>query len=432
MEIGFIVYFCMQGNPWRLIRMPLRAWPGSISQPRARRLVPGYVVFCWKIHALPDLLFRRRMDDGAMMKTFTDFVMQWHGLLQPVTVFLAAIVVALLVHFLALRLARRLGDRKQTALIDRVMIGCRNSLRWLAVFVSLYLFMPLARVSDNFRAFLYQGVGLGIILSLAWFSMKLLGVLEGFVLSNYKMDVSDNLRARAMHTQIRILKKVVIVILVVVTLALVLMTFSKVRQVGASILASAGILGIIIGFAAQRSIATLLAGIQIALTQPIRLDDVVVIENEWGRIEDITLTYVVVRIWDLRRLVLPITYLLEKPFQNWTRISADILGTVFLHVDYTVPVGEVREELTRILRSSELWDGRVGVLHVTDSGEHTVELRALMSAADSSRAWELRCLVREKLIAFLQKKYPHCLPRVRAQLEGLPEGPSASEKAEPS
>lgn len=372
------------------------------------------------------------MDDRSMMKTVMDFLMEWQWLIQPLTVFLAAIVVALLIHFLAGRLPRRLADRTHTALVELVMTGCRNALRWLAIFVSLYLFMPLVRVPDNFKAFLYQGLGLAIILSLSWFSMKLLGVLELFVLSNYKLDVSDNLRARAMHTQIRILKKVVIVILAVVTLALVLMTFSKVRQVGASILASAGILGIIIGFAAQRSISTLLAGIQIALTQPIRLDDVVVIENEWGRIEDITLTYVVVRIWDLRRLVLPITYFLEKPFQNWTRISADILGTVYLHVDYTVPVGEVREELKRILSSSELWDGRVGVLQVTDSGEHTMELRALMSAPDSSRAWELRCLVREKLIAFLQKSYPHSLPRIRAQLEGLPEGLSSTEKAESS
>jgi small-conductance mechanosensitive channel len=309
------------------------------------------------------------------------------------------------------------------------MIQCKSALRWLALFVSFYLFLPLVRLSDNFTAFLYQGLGIAIILSLAWFCVKFLGSLETYILSKYKLNVSDNLRARAMHTQIRILKKVVIVILAVVTLALVLMTFSKVRQVGTSILASAGILGIIIGFAAQRSISTLLAGIQIALTQPVRLDDVVVIENEWGRIEDITLTYVVVRIWDLRRLILPITYLLEKPFQNWTRISADILGTVYLYADYTVPVEEVRQELRNILGASDLWDGRVGVLQVTDSKERTVELRALMSAPDSSRAWELRCLVRERLIAFLQERYPQCLPRVRAQLEGTPEGITAGAKA---
>jgi small-conductance mechanosensitive channel len=356
-----------------------------------------------------------------MIPQATKFWSTWQWLLQPVGVFLGATIAALLLHSLLVRLVKRFGDRTGTELSHLAMSRCRNVLRWLALFVSLYLFMPLVRISDNARGFLYQGLGLAVILSLAWFCVKFLGVLESFFLSRYDLDARDNLRARAMHTQIRILKKVVIVILAVITTALVLMTFSKVRQVGTSILASAGILGIIIGFAAQRSISTLIAGVQIALTQPIRLDDVVVIENEWGRIEDITLTYVVVRIWDLRRLVLPITYFLEKPFQNWTRISADILGTVFLQVDYSVPVGEVREELGRILEASKLWDGKVGVLQVTDAKQHTMELRALVSAPDSSRAWELRCKVREELIAFLQKKYPHCLPKVRAQLEGLPE-----------
>jgi small-conductance mechanosensitive channel len=208
----------------------------------------------------------------------------------------------------------------------------------------------------------------------------------------------------------------VIVVVGLLTLAAILMTFEKVRYLGTSILASAGIAGLIVGFAAQRSIATLLAGIQIAITQPIRIDDVVIVENEWGRIEEITLTYVVVRIWDLRRLILPITYFLEKPFQNWTRVSADILGTIFLYVDYTVPVEAVRAEFRRILEKSGKWDGRVSVLQVTNTTERTVELRALVSATDSSSAWELRCHVREKLIEFLQKNYPHALPRLRAEI----------------
>jgi small-conductance mechanosensitive channel len=196
-----------------------------------------------------------------------------------------------------------------------------------------------------------------------------------------------------------------------------LMVFESVRQFGTSILASAGIAGIIIGFAAQRSISTLLAGFQIALTQPIRIDDVVIVENEWGRVEDISLTYVTVRIWDLRRLILPISYFIERPFQNWTRTSADILGTVFLHVDYTVPLQPLRDELDRILAASPLWDGKVKVLQVTDAKPQTLELRALASAADASAAWDLRCEIREKLIAFLQTHYPASLPRVRAELQ---------------
>jgi hypothetical protein len=195
-----------------------------------------------------------------------------------------------------------------------------------------------------------------------------------------------------------------------------LMVFDSVRQFGASILASAGVAGIVVGFAAQRSIATLLAGFQIALTQPIRVDDVVIVENEWGRIEEITLTYVVVRIWDQRRLVVPITYFIEQPFQNWTRTSSEMLATVFLHTDYTVSVGALRDELTRILSRSTLWDQRVNVLQVTDAREHTLEIRALASAADASRAWDLRCEIREQLVVFVQENYPASLPKLRVSV----------------
>ena len=246
--------------------------------------------------------------------------------------------------------------------------------------------------------------------------VKLVYVLEDVILNQYSIDIKDNLQARRIHTQIQILKKVVIVVVGVLALAVALMTFEKVRQLGTTLLASAGIVGIIVGLAAQKSISTLFAGIQMAITQPIRIDDVVIVENEWGRIEEITLTYAVVRIWDLRRLIVPITYFLEKPFQNWTRISAEILGTGVLYVDYTVPGEEVRAEMKRIVESSPLWDKRVCALQVTNATERTVELRALVSAADSSSAWELRCDVREKLIGFIRQNYPDGLPKVRAEL----------------
>jgi small-conductance mechanosensitive channel len=232
------------------------------------------------------------------------------------------------------------------------------------------------------------------------------------------VNVSDNLRARAIHTQFGIVRKIAIVVIGVFALATVLMSFEEFRQLGAGILASAGLAGLVIGFAAQKTLGNLLAGIQIAITQPIRIDDVVVVEGEWGRIEEITLTYVVVRIWDLRRLVLPIGYFLEQPFQNWTRVSADVLGTVYLVVDYTVPVDEIRAQLERIVRESNLWDRKVCGVQVTGASEHGIEVRALVSAADSSKAWDLRCEVREKLIAFLQQNYPGSLPRVRAEIQG--------------
>jgi len=196
------------------------------------------------------------------------------------------------------------------------------------------------------------------------------------------------------------------------------MLFDEVKRIGISLFASAGVAGVIIGLAAQRVIGAVLAGIQIAITQPIRLDDVVVIEGEWGRIEEITLTYVVVRIWDQRRLVVPSTYFFEKPFQNWTRTSAEILGTVFIYTDYHVSFDALRKELTRLLESTPLWDKRVNVLQVTDAKQNSVEVRALMSAKDSGTAWDLRVFVREKLIEFLQKNYPGSLPRTRVLIEG--------------
>jgi small-conductance mechanosensitive channel len=174
----------------------------------------------------------------------------------------------------------------------------------------------------------------------------------------------------------------------------------------------------VLGLAAQSTISNLLAGIQLALTQPIRIDDVVIVENEWGRIEEIRTTYVVVRIWDQRRLVLPLSYFIQNPFQNWTRQTSEILGTIYLYVDYSVPMERLREELNNCLKATSLWDGRVSVLQVTNATEKSIELRALVSAADASKAWDLRCLVREHMVSYLQKNHPSSLPKVRADVSG--------------
>ncbi len=224
-----------------------------------------------------------------------------------------------------------------------------------------------------------------------------------------------------MYTQIKVIQRVLSVVILIIGIAIMLMTFAKVRQIGVSLLASAGVIGIILGFAAQRTLGNLIAGIQIAIAQPIKLEDVVVVEGEWGWIEEITLTYVVIRIWDLRRLIVPISYFIQNPVQNWTRKSADLLAYVYIYTDYTIPVDEVRAELTKILESSDYWDKKVNVLQVTDSDEKTIELRALMSASDSPTAWNLRCEVREKLLNFLQKNYPQCLPKVRLESDQTPE-----------
>lgn len=316
------------------------------------------------------------------------------------------------------RLVARLDSPLQQALVQR----WRHPAKLLMPLLAVLLILPSLQFPEELTALLQHMGGLTLIAAVAWLLSATIYGLRELVLQRYDVTASDNLKARAVSTQVNVLIKIAMVLILIIAGATMLMTFDKVRQVGMSLLASAGIAGIIIGFAAQRSLATFIAGIQIAITQPIRLDDVVVVEGEWGRIEEITLTYVVVCIWDLRRLVLPITYFLEKPFQNWTRVSADLLGTVTLHCDYRVPVAAVRAELERILEGNKLWDGKVCGLVVLDANDRTVVLRALVSTRNSGEGWDLRCHVREKLVEFLQREYPDCLPRVRAEMESLSDG----------
>lgn len=256
-----------------------------------------------------------------------------------------------------------------------------------------------------------------IILGFTWVLLVLTRILKDNLLKQFDISKEDNLKARKIYTQINILQKVANFVIIFFGLGLILLSFESIRQIGVGLFASAGVAGIIIGFSAQKAIGTLIAGIQIAFAQPFRLEDAVVVEGEWGWIEEINLTYVVVRIWDQRRLVLPTTYFLEKPFQNWTRTSADIIGSVFLYTDYTISFDALREELDRILTATPLWDKKVKVLQVTDSKEFTVESRILVSAKNSPTAWDLRVHVREKMIEFIQKNYPDALPKSRVVLD---------------
>lgn len=313
-----------------------------------------------------------------------------------------------------------LSARAATSWDDVLLPLAGKTVRRALPLLALILGAPALSVSPALAEVVRDATSLLLIGVVAFILCQLVDAAAAFVLKPYRLDVTDNLRARGIHTQVMVLKKVAFTVIGVFTLASMLMVFESVRQFGASILASAGIAGIVVGLAAQRSLATLLAGFQIAMTQPIRVDDVVIVEGEWGRIEDITLTYVVVKIWDHRRLIVPMTHFLERPFQNWTRTSSEMLGTVVLHLDYSAPVHALREELTRILQRSTRWDGRVNVLQVTDTKEHTVELRALVSAADASLAWDLRCEVREHLVAFVQRNYPDSLPRMRASFAADP------------
>jgi small-conductance mechanosensitive channel len=326
------------------------------------------------------------------------------------------VLLGLIGHFIVYKLIRKFVGRTGTSIDDSLIKHCYRPLQWIAVFFVIRLALPTALPEEDLGT-LNHYLGLLLIAMISWLLIKGMYVLEDYVVKRFAVDVEDNLRARKIHTQFRVLKRITIIVVGIIALATMLMTFPKIRQLGTTILASAGIIGIVVGMAAQRTIGTFIAGLQIAFTQPIRVDDVVIVENEWGRIEEITLTYVVVKIWDLRRLIVPITYFIEKPFQNWTRVTADILGTVYIYLDHTVPIEAVRQELHNILKQSELWDQKVCVLQVTNTTERTVELRALMSAPDASKAWSLRCYVREQLVNFIRDKYPHALPRLRAEME---------------
>lgn len=257
---------------------------------------------------------------------------------------------------------------------------------------------------------------LAVIASIGWLAVALVAAAVELLTARLDTSVSDNLRARRAKTQATIARGAAAMIIGFVTATAMLMTFDQVRTLGAGLLASAGVVGIVVGIAAQPTLANLLAGIQIAISEPIRLDDVVVVEGEWGRIEEITFTYVIVASWDERRVVLPISYFTQTPFQNWTRRRAQVIGSVTLQVDYTAPIEEMRAELERIVGESDLWDGRVVNLQATDSHERTLELRALASAADAPRAWDLRCLVRERLVDYLVRAHPQALPRTREEL----------------
>lgn len=317
------------------------------------------------------------------------------------------------------RLTLKAIARRDHPLAVSLLRQLRRPIFWILLLVLFRMALTVLMLPRVWEKLIMQFLAIALIGAVVYLLVRLTQLLGDYLLCRYDVSVADNLRARKMHTQFRLLKRIVLVVICFVGFAAILMTFEGVRQLGAGLLASAGLIGIIIGFAAQKTLHTLLTGIQIAITQPIRLDDVVIVEGEWGRIEEITLTYVVVRIWDQRRLIVPITYFIESPFQNWTRVSADILGSVFVYVDYTVPLEPLREHLRSILEQSELWDKRVCVLQVTNATERTVELRALVSASDAAKAWDLRCQVREQLVNYIRRQFPECLPRFRAELEPL-------------
>ena len=340
--------------------------------------------------------------------------------LYDLALVVCAVLIALVIHQVGKTTLARLFRAATHPFMQSFLRYCGPPVRWLLIFLAVRIALELGAFTAPVYDFITHLLSIILIIAVAWFVLAILNVAREWLLRRYEISRPNNLHARRVHTQIKLLEQVVIILILIVAFGCVLMTFDRVRELGVSLLASAGIVGVILGFAAQKILSGLLAGLQVAITEPIRIDDVVIVDGEWGSIEEITLTYVVVRIWDLRRLVVPMTYFLEKPFQNWTRTSTDLIGTVFLYVDPTVDVEPIRAELRRLAEASPLWDKKVAVLQVTDVKERTVELRCLVSAANSSDSWNLRCLVREQLLAFIKQTQPTALPRIRYEGDSAP------------
>jgi small-conductance mechanosensitive channel len=321
---------------------------------------------------------------------------------------------ALAAHRFGVRVLRRLARRRP--MLSAVVENARVPGLWLLESVALQ--MVLVSAPDTFPGIgtARHGLHLLVIFTAVWVTLRACMAVGRAVIELNPADIADNLGARRIQTQTQVLVRCMNVLIVLIGLAAALMTFPGVREIGASILASAGIMGLIAGFAARPVLGNLIAGLQIALTQPIRLDDVLIVLGEWGRVEEITGAYVVIRIWDERRLVVPLQWFVENPFQNWTRQSARLIGSVFIWVDYDTPIDPLREELKRLCEQAPEWDRRVCVLQVTDASDRAVQLRALVSSEDSGRSWDLRCKVREGLIDYVRKHHPESLPHLRAEL----------------
>jgi len=328
-----------------------------------------------------------------------------------------AIVVAFSLHFAAFHIIARIRKTqpKQQPRLFAALQRLNQPARLIVVLTGIAFVLPWLHIPAQFEATAFKTLAVIWFASLGWLMVSSVYMFEDLLVARYDMTVSDNLRARRVRTQTQVLRRMAIILLIIVDIGLILSVFrdSSIWHYGAGLLASAGLASLVLATAAKSTASNLLAGLQIALTEPIRLDDVVIVQGQWGRIEEITTTYVVVKIWDQRRLIVPLTYFIENPFENWTREDAALLGTAFLYVDYSIPVQALREEFTRVLETSPLWDKKVNALQVTDICQGTMQIRCLGSARNASDLFDLRCVIREKMIAFIQQNYPDAFPRTR-------------------
>lgn len=348
---------------------------------------------------------------------------------NPLLAFLLASAAALMVGYGVQWLGRKILFRvvKRFSVGEAMVRRTAGPVQFVMPLLFLQVMLLAAPQDWQFMPRVRHAIGLIFIFSVTWLVIRAISGVVDTVSLLRPVTQADNLQARRILTQTRVIARSLMVMVWLIGLALMLMTFPAVRAVGASLLASAGLAGIVAGLAARPVLGNLIAGLQIAVSQPLRLDDVVIIEGEWGRVEEITGAYVVLALWDQRRLVVPLQWLIEHPFQNWTRNTSEIMGSVFLWVDYGLPLAPVRAEVERLCKAASEWDGRVQILQVTDTSENCMQLRVLVTSADSSLNFDLRCKVREGLISFIDEYYPDYLPRTRAELAitgGPPSGAS--------
>ena len=329
--------------------------------------------------------------------------------LKNLVIITVCLVLGLSVQWLVFKWLKLSHKKNPTVLkgqvLKRIKMPSRVLLPLLLIYSALYLL--------DLNSFWKQLIEVGVIVILTWIIIAFLQGMEVVVKQKFELNGHRKAKERKALTQLRFLKSLVSIIVLTLAVATILWSIPEVRKIGTTLLTSAGVLGIIVGVAAQKSIANLITGFQVAFTQPIKIDDDVVIEGEFGKVEDITLTYVVIKTWDWRRLVLPLNYFNDKPFVNWTFNSADLIGSVYIYVDYAFPVKILRQELTKILNTHSQWDKKFAELLVTKTNNKTMELRASFSAKNATDIWDLRCMVREELIAYIQDHYPASLPKLR-------------------
>lgn len=344
-------------------------------------------------------------------RAYTDWLPNW---LVSIGVLVAAVFIGLGLHRFMFRILTRWVENKDLFWRSLVSRG-RRPMRLAVLTFMLSSAANIAPLADRPAGVIRQILLLGFILVVGWSARAALHIWMTVYLRRFKLDAEDNLLARTHVTQSRIAERIGGFMIVVITIAAMLMTFPAVQQYGVSVLASAGVAGIVLGLALQPMLKNLFAGIQLAITQPIRIDDALIVEGEWGNVEEITSTYVVVKLWDWRRMILPLSYFIENPFQNWTRDSSALIGTVMIYLDYSVPVSVLRQKVEEIAAGSKLWDKKVVAVQVTDFRASVMEIRILVSASNAPKTFDLRCEVREKVIDFIQRDYPQALPKLRAE-----------------